>query len=98
MLGSKNLTPGYADLELVRQTNKSVPGMAHFAASGPFGETCQRCAFFGYHRKITNKAGDTVRTVFKSGCCRKFFELTGKHGDPIPPRTESCHYLVARKT
>jgi hypothetical protein len=89
------LTKGYTD-EFERQIASSVPGMAYFAASGPFGAQCKDCAFYGYHRVIRNKAGDAVRTMFQRNRCAKFHELTGQHGDPVPPATESCRYFERR--
>jgi hypothetical protein len=90
------LTKGYPD-ELERQIASSVPGMAFFAASGPFGTSCAQCISFGYSRVIRNKAGDAVRTVFQRNRCAKFCELTGLYGGPIPPETESCKYFEAKK-
>jgi hypothetical protein len=94
-LGTPGLTDGY-DPELTRQIGKSLPGMAHFAATGPFGTSCALCAHLGYHKKVMNKSGDTVRTTFRRDCCGKFHELTGRHGPPIEAGTESCRYFKRR--
>jgi hypothetical protein len=95
-LGTPGLTAGYADAELVRQIKKSVTGMAHFAASGPFGAQCKDCAHYGTYRQVRNKAGDTVKTVFHRGCCAMFLRLTGKLGTAVPPQMESCRHFQHR--
>jgi hypothetical protein len=93
LLGTSGLTAGYNDAELARQIRKSVPGMAHFAATGPFGTCCKDCKHFGCWKQIRNKRGDVVKTVFLRRSCGKFHELTAQFGDPIPPTTESCRYF-----
>jgi hypothetical protein len=91
-----NLTKAYGD-ELERQIAASIPGMAFFAATGPFGTRCSDCIFLGCNHVIRNKAGDAIRTVFQSNRCAKFRELSGgKRGDPIPPETESCRYFETK--
>jgi hypothetical protein len=97
ILKTPHLTEGYSPEE-ARQHRQSVPGMAFFAATGPFGTCCSECTFFGCHHIIRNKAGDAVRTVFQNNRCAKFCELSGgRHGDPIPPKTESCKYFIEAK-
>jgi hypothetical protein len=95
-LGTPGLTAGYADAELVRQINKSVAGMAHFSATGPFGTQCKDCAHYGVYQQIKNKAGETVKSVFHRGRCAMFRYLTGKLGPPVSPQTESCRYFTCR--
>jgi hypothetical protein len=96
-LGTPGLTAGFADAELVRQIKKSVPGMAHFSATGPFGTACKDCAHYGLWQQIKNQAGDTVNTVFHRGRCAKFRELTNNIGPALPPNTESCRHFQRRK-
>ena len=55
---------------------------AHFPASGPFGETCSRCAF---------QVPDRAKFV-----CSKFQKLTGKKGKPIDPNKAACRYFEPR--
>jgi hypothetical protein len=95
-LMTPGLTAGYADAELVRQIQKSVPGMAHFAATGPFGTQCKGCAHYGIHQQIHNQAGDTMKTALRRGRCAAFHHLTGKLGPAVPPQTESCKYFEHR--
>jgi hypothetical protein len=95
-LGTPFLTEGYADPELCRQIKQTSPGMAHWSASGPFGTCCKDCRFFGYWRTIKNSAGDSIKTIFHRSACGKFLALTGRHGPPIEPGTESCRYFERR--
>jgi hypothetical protein len=90
------LTAGFDDAELVRQIRSTVPGMAHFAGSGPFGCTCKDCAFYGYQRVVRTKSGDVAKTACRRECCGKFHALTGKHGEAVPPQTEACKYFARR--
>jgi hypothetical protein len=96
-LGTPGLTDGY-DPSFARKIEKTKPGMACWADGGPFGAICNDCAFFGHWRQIKNDAGDTVKSVFRSGACRKFFALTNKHGDTIPPKTEACRYFKRKES
>jgi hypothetical protein len=90
------LTPGYSP-ELVSQIRQTVPGMAHWAASGPTGATCGECAYLGYWKQIRNRAGDTVSTERRRGCA-KFYELTGEHGPTVPPSCAACRHFEKRKS
>ena len=94
MRNALNLTTGH-DAETARAIALTVPGMAHFAATGPFGATCGECALYGYQRKSVDKDGE-VRVTLRRGACGKFFALTGRHGPGIPARTEACRYFVQR--
>jgi hypothetical protein len=66
---------------------QSEPGMAHFAGTGPSGETCGNCAFKGYS-KLSNRG----RAVHHGGC-NKFYTLTGKHGPFIIASLLACKYF-----
>jgi hypothetical protein len=83
--------------EFERQVAKSRPGMAYFAGTGPFAVSCGDCASWSYWRQIRNASGDLVRTSKSSGC-KKFFELTGRHGPALPPGTEACRYFERRES
>jgi hypothetical protein len=84
------------DAELERQIGLTHVGMAHFAATGPFGTSCGQCAFYGYHRTKRDKAGNAGRTIFRRDCCAKYHAFTGKHGRRIPATTESCRYFESK--
>jgi hypothetical protein len=81
--------------ELDRQVAQTQPGQAHFAGTGPFAATCGECMSWNYWRRICNASGDLVRTT-KSQGCKKYFELTGKHGPALPPGTDACRYFERR--
>jgi hypothetical protein len=96
-LGSPHLTPGYADPELVRQMNKTAPGMAFWASTGPFGTSCKECAFYGFTHPIRDSAGNTITTVSHRHSCSKFYQMANKVGPTVPPQTESCKYFEHKK-
>jgi hypothetical protein len=96
-LGSLHLTPGYQDPEFVQQVRRSVPGMAHFAATGPFGATCAGCCHFGFTEVLRNKSGDVVQSIARSNRCGKFYKLIGKAGAVIPSTTEACRHYEPKK-
>jgi len=77
-----HLTTGY-DPTLTAQIAKTRPGMAHWAASGPFGRTCGDCGYLGYQQQIQNAIGVVVATKQRHGCA-KFLALTGRHGANVP--------------
>ena len=91
-----HLTAGYSP-ELTTQIRRSREGQAHFAGTGPFAATCGECAFLGYWKQVRNASGDTVKSQ-RTGGCEKFFQLTGKHGPVVPPRTEACRYFQRRES
>lgn len=79
-------------LELAERT---PPGMAHYAGTGPAGTTCAGCGFFmGVRRTHGIGVG-----VLQAGRCREFMRLMrggGTRAVPVfkvPPDTASCrHY------
>jgi hypothetical protein len=58
-------------------------GMAHFAGSGPPGQTCGSCLHF---------EGAIKHGISKSRCS-KFQKLTGRKGEVIDPRYACCRYF-----
>jgi hypothetical protein len=91
-----NLTRGYSET-LEHQIRTSYPGMAHFANTGPFGAICAQCAHLGYHQQRRDAAGNLVNATFRRGGCKKFFELTGKHGPAVPPSASACKYFQPKE-
>lgn len=83
------------------EAQKTEPGMAFFAATGPFGETCGNCRFLGYkttsRKEYYNSRADSwePRLVRRSGC-EMFKKLSGKHGPPISENLEACKYFEAK--
>jgi hypothetical protein len=89
------LTQGHSD-EVAQQIRTTVPGMAHFGNTGPFGATCGECVFLGYYRQIRNQSGDTIKAVHRGGC-EKYFKLTQYHGPPVPPNTAACRHFERKE-
>lgn len=56
---------------------------AYFSGTGPSLYRCVDCAF-----------GIAERTKFY---CGKFYDLTGKQGDPIPKHSKTCKYFGLAK-
>jgi hypothetical protein len=80
---------------LVRTT---PPGaMAHWAGTGPDGATCGQCKHFGYSAPIRTAAGNSISSVKKSNCCRLYWLLMRRHGNPLPPTTASCKHFTPRE-
>lgn len=63
--------------------SRTVPGMAHFAGTGPFGEVCESCS---YWQRFGNK---------KQPICEKYRTMTGDAAKAIPAGTPSCRYCQA---
>jgi hypothetical protein len=90
-----SLTRGYSD-QLERQLATTYAGMAHWSNSGPFGETCGNCLFFGYYKTKRNEAGIVVSSVHTRGCA-KYQQLTGRNGPPIPASAAACRYFARKE-
>jgi hypothetical protein len=71
------------------------PGQAHWAGSGPAGQTCGSCIYRGYWLTLFNEAGLPTGSR-RSGGCAKYRRLTGKHGPAISAGLKACRYFVAR--
>jgi len=95
------------DARFEKQRKATVPGMAHFAKSGPAGKTCRECFHWdgcgegdGYH-----SINGRYRGALKPRACNKYRELMGATGNAIPHQTAACKYfevnddppVVARK-
>ena len=89
------LTPGYDEI-LTYQIRTTQSGQAHFANTGPFGATCEECAFYSYFRKFLNSSGDVIKTQRRNGCA-KYLQLTGKHGPGFPASTSACRYFTRKE-
>jgi hypothetical protein len=89
------LTQGHSDL-VTQQIRATVPGMAHFANTGPFGATCGDCVFLGYFQQIRDAAGNMVTAKHRKGC-GKYFRLTATHGATIPANTSACRYFERKE-
>src|SRR6516165_3623137 len=83
------------DPAFAQSLGKTVAGMAHFAGSGPLGETCGACA----HLHQVKRHGRRIN------CCAKFTELmcqafpSGRaraEGGEVPRGTPACRYFLPR--
>jgi hypothetical protein len=67
----------------------SFEGMAHFAGTGPTGETCGGCVH-RQHRQPYHQGRPPI--------CRKFTQLTGRQSaGGIPSTTLACKYFEPGK-
>jgi len=93
---SGHLTQGYSDV-VEAQIRKTHVGMASWAATGPFGATCNECGHYGCWRQVRNAKGETVKTLFQSDRCAMFLQLTGKLGARVPASAEACRYFARKE-
>jgi len=75
-----------------------IPGMAHFAGTGPAGKHCGDCGHRGYERQTAVPKWDEVARCYVYGWyryqgCAKFKGLTGKAGPVISANNASCKYF-----
>ena len=81
----------------------AMPGMAHFAGTGPEGTFCGGCVFRGYNRQSAGAYWDAERKEYLTSTywvakCEKHFKLTGKHGKDVRTDYPSCKYFEAVET
>lgn len=88
-------------IEGIPDRSAAIPGMAHFAGTGPPGKTCGDCVHRGYKRRSEREtwsehARAFVARVYKVNACDMFRRLTGKHGPPIEAGNRSCRHFAGR--
>jgi hypothetical protein len=92
-IGNPNLFAG----PMSEKAKETVPGMAYFANTGPFGKTCGDCINRGYRRlrspKFDAKLNEWVEKSYNYNGCAKFKELTGNNGPVIDSLLHSCKYF-----
>jgi hypothetical protein len=93
---TSSLARGHSDM-LEHQIHTTHNGQAYFANTGPFGAICGECVFLGYFKQRRNKAGDLIQAIHVGGC-KKFHELTGKHGAIVPTNAAACRYFARKET
>lgn len=84
------------DAELDQAAANTVPGMAHWAGSGPVGMTCLKCVSWdgcgndpGYYAEKGDHKGS-----IKPRSCRKYQTMMGgKEGSAVPYYTAACKYF-----
>jgi hypothetical protein len=81
----------------VPDATNAVPGMAHFAGTGPPGKLCENCAFWRYYRKTAEKWNPQQEAfTYRSrrhGGCEKYWKLAGRHGPAISGKNRCCKYF-----
>jgi hypothetical protein len=78
------------DADLAHKIKSTVPGMAHWAGSGPAGAKCGGCAWF---KSVTRGLGASTR-------CEKYSRMMdGRVGaKKLPPDTPACKYFEAKSS
>lgn len=71
--------------QLDAMISDTIPGMAHWAGSGPPGATCGKCAFL---------VSTTIRSKVSTRCGQYTKMMDGEIGPrPIPKNTRACKYF-----
>lgn len=95
MISTRNLTEGY-DKAQNDQHAATVPGMAHFALTGPEGLTCRECVSWACAKKYHRDEGR-----LKARRCVEFIRLMRMvgnevtHGPAVDPETPCCSHFKA---
>lgn len=94
---STNLTK----LPDVPDSADAVPGMAHFAGTGPYGATCGGCVFRGYQRQSLTgvwnaRTNDHDFRWYRHPGCAQYKTLIGRHGPTISADNRACKYFQAK--
>lgn len=80
----------------VPDTDDIKPGMAFYTGTGPIGATCGTCHYRGYWRPTKDKVNSRTNLIeerqFKTMACKKFRELSGRHGLPVKEGWAACKY------
>lgn len=75
--------------EVARMQAMSVPGIAHWAGSGPEGKTCRECTFWSCSKSYKRNEGQ-----LEPRRCRKFPRLSGGTlGAGVPHDTAACKWF-----
>jgi hypothetical protein len=69
----------------VADRSDAKPGMAFFAGTGPFAESCGTCRHRGYMRKGR-----------RNTACAMYFKLTGRHGVSVSEYYQACKYFTPK--
>lgn len=82
-----------SNITLEAQRRRTFPGMAHFAGTGPAGETCRGCEFWKHDRQYYSKIGHKGGLI-RPAPCTKYREMMGDWGNSIPDDAPSCKYFA----
>lgn len=86
---SEHLTSSPID----RFARMSVPGMAHFAGTGPAGATCRECIFWNHGPHDYRAKNGKHRGLIEPATCKKFRQLTHHEGAKIRDDLSACKYF-----
>lgn len=90
MIGDQKRTKMYGEAESA-QHEQTVPGMAHFAGTGPAGMACFQCSHWNSGDILT--AGRHVNGWLRAQPCRRFKELTDLDGPAVSPTAPACRHF-----
>lgn len=94
--GPIRLTTINPELEAARL--RTWPGQAHFAGSGPSGETCRTCASWGegsYDPGYYSRNGKHGGVLKPRPCGRYMAMMSGDAGPAVPHDAAACKYFEA---
>lgn len=75
---------------------RTHPGMAHFAGTGPAGLTCRQCVFWSVGALDWHSAGGKHGGALKARGCRAYTKFTmGKTGQKVPHDAHVCKHYEA---
>jgi len=85
----------------VPDSSDVVPGMAHFAGTGPAGKTCGDCAHRGYYREVRRGKWNAEHQAYDFNSyrhlgCAMFKALTGHFGPAVAKDNAACKYFEQR--
>lgn len=76
------------------QINKTVPGMAHWAGTGPKGKTCRECISFATTgQRYASKGGKHAKGELMPSRCAAYRRLKGEAGKPVPHWKQACKHF-----
>jgi hypothetical protein len=76
--------------------DKTPPGMAFWAGTGPKRTTCRECEHYEFNGYKSNRGTHRGGTL-KNGKCEKYATMMEKDGSKIPFDTPSCKYFSLNK-
>jgi hypothetical protein len=83
------------DKEFEAKRLRTLPGMAHFAGTGPKGKTCRECSeWFSDYADSYFAVNGKHHGILKPRPCTKYTAMMqGKAGPAIPYYAQACKYF-----
>ncbi len=75
----------------------TMPGMAHFALTGPEGKTCRECFFWQPQPRAPDFEPPILRNSGKRTCRQYKNLMRGKSGNAVPHDAPACRYFEQEK-